>query len=124
MDQKSVLTYSVLFERAPEGGYVAFVPVLPGCMTQGETFEETRNNIEDAIIGYIAILKEDGDEVPEEYTEHIAATVAVTAWSVCAAITIHALLNVVCYLESLNRPVLPRSNFCKHWIRLIFWQHR
>jgi predicted RNase H-like HicB family nuclease len=71
------LTYTVLFEHADEGGYIAFVPTLPGCMTQGETFEETKNNIQDAIAAYITVLQEDGDDVPVEHAEHIAATVAV-----------------------------------------------
>ncbi|EKD78704.1 MAG: hypothetical protein ACD_41C00291G0002, partial [uncultured bacterium] len=44
MKNSSELSYTVLFEQAEEGGYIAFVPALPGCMTQGETFEETKNN--------------------------------------------------------------------------------
>jgi len=53
----------VLFQKAPEGGYIATVPVLPGCLTQGETFEETEANIKDAIRAYLEVLKEDGDEI-------------------------------------------------------------
>jgi predicted RNase H-like HicB family nuclease len=34
-------SYSVFYEQATEGGYVALVPALPGCHTQGETLEET-----------------------------------------------------------------------------------
>ena len=77
MESTNILTYTAIFEKAPEGGYVASVPALPGCMTQGETFEETQENIKDAITGYIAILREDGDEVPLEHEEHIAATISV-----------------------------------------------
>lgn len=72
-----VLTYTVFFERASEGGYTAFTPALPGCHTQGETFEETKENIKDAIGAYLEVLKEDGDEIPIEHEEHIAATVTV-----------------------------------------------
>jgi hypothetical protein len=32
----------VFYEQASEGGYVAFLPVLPGCHTQGETLEDKR----------------------------------------------------------------------------------
>ena len=81
MKNSSELSYTVLFEQAEEGGYIAFVPALPGCMTQGETFEETKNNIQDAIVGYIQVLREDGDDVPTEYKEHIAATVAVPEYA-------------------------------------------
>jgi predicted RNase H-like HicB family nuclease len=45
---------------------------LPGCMTQGETFEETKENIKDAIEAYIEVLKEDKDPIPVEGTEHIS----------------------------------------------------
>lgn len=77
IDSKNILAYTVLFERAPEGGYCAFVPTLPGCMSQGETFEETTKNIKDAICGYLEVLHEDGDDIPREHEEHIAATIMV-----------------------------------------------
>lgn len=77
MDARNIFSYTVLFERADEGGYIAFVPALPGCMTQGETFEETVENIKDAISLYIEVLKDDGDDIPVEHEEHIAATVTV-----------------------------------------------
>jgi predicted RNase H-like HicB family nuclease len=75
MDQ--ALTYTVVFERAAEGGYVVTVPTLPGCLSQGETFEEARENIRDAITGYLHVLREDGDEIPIESPEHFAGTVQV-----------------------------------------------
>lgn len=81
MSTTTTLSYTVVFERAEEGGYVAFVPALPGCMTQGETFEETKDNIQDAMVGYIQVLREDGDDIPTKYTEHIAATVAVPQYA-------------------------------------------
>ena len=57
---KKVLKYTVVFEPSEEGGYVASVPALPGCLSQGETFEETVQMIKDAISGYIAVLREKG----------------------------------------------------------------
>lgn len=39
-------------------GYVASVPSLPGCMSQGKTKEEAIANIEDAISGYLQVLKD------------------------------------------------------------------
>jgi predicted RNase H-like HicB family nuclease len=45
-------SYGVFYEQASEGGYVAFVPALPGCHTQGETLEETECNVEEAIALY------------------------------------------------------------------------
>lgn len=74
---EKIRMYTVIFEQAEEGGFIASVPILPGCVSQGETFEEARINIKDAIEGYVAVLKEDGDEIPTESPERIAATVAV-----------------------------------------------
>jgi len=41
------------------GGYVAFVPALPGCHTQGDTLEELMNNVREAIELYLETLTED-----------------------------------------------------------------
>jgi predicted RNase H-like HicB family nuclease len=79
MESTKILKYTAMFEKAPEGGYVGYVPLLPGCMTQGDTFEEVKENIKDAISGYLEVLREDGDEVPLEQEERIAATVTVSA---------------------------------------------
>ncbi|OGL73400.1 hypothetical protein A3E39_03675 [Candidatus Uhrbacteria bacterium RIFCSPHIGHO2_12_FULL_60_25] len=68
-------SYTVVFEPAQEGGFVASVPALPGCYSEGETFEEAKRNIQDAIAGYINVLKEDGDEIPRESAERIVASV-------------------------------------------------
>lgn len=68
MKTKKVLKYTVMFKAAKEGGYIAYVPLLPGCMTQGGTFEETKINIKDAIKTYVQVLKEDHDEIPLEST--------------------------------------------------------
>jgi predicted RNase H-like HicB family nuclease len=60
------LSYSVFYERAPEGGYVASVPALPGCHTQGDTLEEAERNIKEAIALYLESLVADGEPIPEE----------------------------------------------------------
>jgi predicted RNase H-like HicB family nuclease len=44
--------YTVLFEPAEEGGFVATCPALPGPVTEGETLEEAREMVKDAIRGY------------------------------------------------------------------------
>src|SRR3989338_4150342 len=36
--------FTVVFESAPEGGYIVHVPSLPGCATQGETLSEAKEN--------------------------------------------------------------------------------
>jgi predicted RNase H-like HicB family nuclease len=59
-------SYSVFYEQAAEGGYVAFVPALPGCYTQGETLEETERNVREAIALYLESLAAQGETIPEE----------------------------------------------------------
>jgi predicted RNase H-like HicB family nuclease len=59
-------SYSVFYEQAAEGGYVGFVPALPGCHTQGETLEETERNVKEAIALYLECLAAHGEPIPEE----------------------------------------------------------
>lgn len=63
---KNTLSFSVIYEEDPEGGYVAFVPSLPGCHTQGETIEEAEKNIQEAIELYLESLEAHGEEIPQE----------------------------------------------------------
>jgi predicted RNase H-like HicB family nuclease len=42
-------TFTAVFERAEEGGYAAFVEELPGAISQGDTLEEARENLREAI---------------------------------------------------------------------------
>jgi predicted RNase H-like HicB family nuclease len=47
------MTLKVLIHSAEEGGYWAEVPALPGCVSQGETVNELRSNIREAIEGWL-----------------------------------------------------------------------
>jgi predicted RNase H-like HicB family nuclease len=58
--------YKVIFEPQSEGGYTALVPSLPGCISEGDTYEEALSNIKEAIQLYIESLRADGLPVPEE----------------------------------------------------------
>lgn len=64
--RKKILSYSVIYEAAVEGGYVAYVPILSGCHTQGETLEETEKNIKEAILAYLESLLCYNEELPQE----------------------------------------------------------
>lgn len=64
LDKK--ISFSVIYEEAPEGGYIAFVPTLRGCHSQGETIEETEKNIQESIELYLQSLKDHGEEIPKE----------------------------------------------------------
>jgi len=53
-------------EPAEEGGYIASVPLYPSCVSQGETLEETLENIEDALLGCLAAAEELNLPIPKE----------------------------------------------------------
>lgn len=42
-------TFTAVYEPAEEGGYVAFVEEVPGAISQGETLEEARENLKEAL---------------------------------------------------------------------------
>ena len=47
------MKYTVVLQRENDGGYVATVPALPGCVSQGDTREEALKNIEEAMELYL-----------------------------------------------------------------------
>ncbi len=49
------MKFKVILEEAEEGGYVIYVPSLPGCVSQGESREEAIENIKEAIEVYLDI---------------------------------------------------------------------
>jgi len=65
----------VLLPDPDQGGFVAYVPALPGCVTQGETLDEGLAMAEDAINGYLEVLIERGEPVPIETEGAVIATV-------------------------------------------------
>ena len=66
MNNMKVLNYRILLRKEPEGGYTVMVPLLPGCVTYGETIEEAIDMAKEAIELYIESLKEHGEIIPTE----------------------------------------------------------
>ena len=62
--------YTTIIEREEDGGFHASCPALPGCHSQGDTYEETVDNITDAIRLYIESLKAHSEPVPSETHSH------------------------------------------------------
>jgi predicted RNase H-like HicB family nuclease len=62
------IKYLVTLREAEEGGYTVEVPALPGCISEGATYEEALANIREAIVAY---LEELGDELnPRARRDH------------------------------------------------------
>ncbi|MFA5751362.1 MAG: type II toxin-antitoxin system HicB family antitoxin [Candidatus Paceibacterota bacterium] len=58
------LQFNVIFKPEKEGGFTAYVPLLPGCVSYGKNLEEARKMILDAIDGYIfSIIKYSGIDI-------------------------------------------------------------
>lgn len=58
--------YTVLFEPAEEGGFVAACPALPGLVTESDTLDQARDMVIDAIRGYLESLRKDGLPAPDD----------------------------------------------------------
>lgn len=65
LDYYMSLPYDIKITRSPEGSYVATIPDLPGCITQGETRLEVLEMIEDAQRCWLTAELEDEEEIPE-----------------------------------------------------------
>lgn len=57
--KKKVLTFNAVFLEESDGGYSVTVPMLPGCFSQGDTFEDAIKNIKEAIELYLEDEKKD-----------------------------------------------------------------
>ena len=58
----------VIVHEAEEGGYWAEVPSIPGCVTQGETFEELLPNLYEAVEGCLSV---DLEEIPRSASDRV-----------------------------------------------------
>lgn len=71
------MKYAIVIEKA-ESNYSAYVPDLPGCVSTGQTVDEVRVNIAEAIEFHIQGMKEDGLPIPPPTTQadYVEAKVA------------------------------------------------
>ena len=62
----------VVVHEAEEGGYWAEVPAIPGCATQGETFEELLSNLYEAVEGCLSVDVDIPQSTPKDRVLEIA----------------------------------------------------
>jgi antitoxin HicB len=75
---RKVYRYTAVFEPDPEnGGFTATVPALPGCISEGETFEQAVENIKEAATLYLEVMKSRGEELAEQEDGVIVAPIQV-----------------------------------------------
>ncbi|HHK42386.1 MAG TPA: type II toxin-antitoxin system HicB family antitoxin [Planctomycetaceae bacterium] len=63
--------YRVIIEQDEDGVYIAEVPALPGCISQGHTRSEALDNIREAIAAYVESLQAHGEPVPPSIFEEV-----------------------------------------------------
>jgi len=54
------MNFKVVIHREPTGGFWGEVPALPGCYSQGETVSELMNNLREAALGCLEVMREEG----------------------------------------------------------------
>ncbi len=64
--KRQVQEYTAVFQEEKEGGYSVWIPSLPGCASQGETFDEALKNIREAIELYL----EDSKDMESDYNDY------------------------------------------------------
>ena len=65
------MKFRVRIERDEDGMFVAEVPSLPGCVSQGKTREEAVRNVEEAIAAYLESLKAHGEPIPPSIDDEV-----------------------------------------------------
>ena len=66
------MNLNIIIEKDEKGYYVAEVPALPGCFSQGKTYEEAITNIKEAIEGWLEVME---SKHPFDSKRAIAVTV-------------------------------------------------
>jgi predicted RNase H-like HicB family nuclease len=69
-----MIKYLVIYEKSSTG-YSAYVPDLPGCITVGDTKEETMKHMQEAIQLHIEAMQEEGLDIPESSSEALTVSV-------------------------------------------------
>jgi predicted RNase H-like HicB family nuclease len=63
--------FRVLIDQDEDGAFVAQVPSLPGCVTQGATRQEAVANAQEAIAAYLESLNERDEPIPPSINEEL-----------------------------------------------------
>lgn len=66
MPEKKEYRFTVIIEPCEEGGYFAMCPAFPGCHVEGETYEETLQEMRAAIDAFLEDYIEEGEPIPED----------------------------------------------------------
>lgn len=79
------MRYTVVLVPGKVAAYVAYVPAIPGCVTQGDSLEDAIAMAQDAAEALLADMAEDGEELPIEVPGAVVATIEVAVPTPVAA---------------------------------------
>ena len=65
--------FTIVIEASEEGGYHAWCPSLAGCRSQGDSLEEAKKNVIEAIQCHLESLLKEGGKLPEEPEEFVGS---------------------------------------------------
>ena len=74
------LTYSVVLEPQPEGGFSVLVPAIPEVVTEGDTEENALRMAEEAIRLALDYRRDNGLDIPEDAVPRVKNIAIATAW--------------------------------------------
>mgnify|MGYP005843306635 CR=1 FL=1 len=66
------MVYTALLEQCEEGGYTVTVPTLPGCISEGDTYQEAIENIKDAIALYLRAVNRETEILSRDERYQVA----------------------------------------------------
>jgi predicted RNase H-like HicB family nuclease len=69
--QELPMKFRIIINADEDGVFVATVPSLPGCVSQGATRSEALSNVREAIEGYLESLRERGEPIPPSIHEEV-----------------------------------------------------
>ena len=72
-----IAKFTAIFDPAQEGGFTVTVPALPGCITEGDTFEEAVEMAKDAIALFIEDMKAHNEPILYENEDSFIKTINV-----------------------------------------------
>lgn len=65
------MKFRIIIEQDEDGYFVAECPSLPGCVSQGKTLQEAKENIKEAIEGYLESLEKHNEPIPPSIHEDV-----------------------------------------------------
>ncbi len=78
--KKQIYQYTAVFEPEEAGrGYTVTIPSLPGCISEGDTFEKALENIQEAASLYLEVMRDNKKEIRNEKRSIILAPVQIAA---------------------------------------------